>query len=703
MSRPLEEPNEIIPRDINQVGGQWPRYEVTLIFAIIIVLALLRAILHYMNAILKLFYPLKPPQREISIANVALNILRSPSEGPSSITRLLHSPKSSTNKFQDIEECNCLLSSYISTGYFHSAHQLFMKIRDKNSTVKPDIDTYEIYIHGILVALRAGRTIDVNMTDELLAEMRQRKIALRSNTENLLMEIFGVVGNTWKMRKYYTIFQKAGIKPNSMTYERIFKGTRNTQDLQCFETFFPLLLDFVEKEAKVVEDSLINVVIEASKKTGSLDKLEKFLSLLKSKQKRLTLEAYRKLINIYGVARKDQKVTEILCELKSFKVQLNETLYEDIMEAYLRCNMCDKVEEAYNEAQANKTLNINIHTTLIKALAKKCDLLRIISVYEELKSTKDFKLDCATYNVFLDACAKCENYKKMFELFEDMKGTELSNKKHIIPDITTYFILIKAMSKIGNMEKSLSLYKEMKDLKIEITEQVINSLLDGCIRHNYNKTTNIINEIQYTKPSYFTYNLLIKLYTKQQLIDKSLHIFKQMKLQNTSPELIPYTILIQGCIKKAYIDKAIELFKEGKTALDKETYSNLVNGCIKHGKVLEGCDLLVQAIEDNIILSIEAYDNVLKSLLENNKLTKIQNHEYATTICNYVKLHKVQVNEEYYEKVMERLVFVPVPVSEYNKVNYYKKYTQESFYYQQSYQPHYAVQYPSVYKGNSYK
>jgi pentatricopeptide repeat protein len=126
--------------------------------------------------------------------------------------------------------------------------------------------------------------------------------------------------------------------------------------------------------------------------------------------------------------------------------------------------MCDKVEEVYNEAKTNKTLNINAYTTFIKALAKKCDLLRIISVYKELKNKEDCKLDCATYNVFLDACAKCENYKKMLEFFEDMKGTELLNTEYIIPDITTYIILIKAMSKIGNMEKALSLYKEMKNL-----------------------------------------------------------------------------------------------------------------------------------------------------------------------------------------------------------------------------------------------
>jgi len=695
----------------------WIQYELLMILIFVLGLTLIKGISYYSGTILRFFARPKIPLKkdDSPISSAALNLLRkSPSNNKNlttaSIVQLIKEshaaePMEILNQLQrigifpDINVYNALLENFINEKDFQKAYQLFMEIKEPSSLVSPDINTYNTYIKGVLSSINSGGQINISIIDELLKEMHKREIIPRITAFNGILEICTVSGAIHKALDYFILMQEDyKISPEGSTYTIILRGIRSNEKYpQFFDLLFPFFLSFITKES--VEDNLINIVIDICGKFSYPDKIEQILNILKQRKRSLSLVTYGKVITIYGQLHKSNKIDELLEEVRKLETEFNEVTYGCIMEAYLRCGSCDKVEEMYDEIQRSKKLvpNIIIHTTLIRALAKKRDFYKVISHYDKLRSNSECELNRIAYNALLDCCVKCNQYGKMSEIFEDMlkaaeKYKEVAlEENNIEPDLITYSTLIKGMCKSGAIHKAILLYEEMKSKGLELDEVFFNSLLDGFVKCNCNiqESEKVINDMikMKIKFSNYTYSILIKLYTKNKMPEKALGVLDEMKKNNIIPGIIVYTCLLQVCIKKKMITRAIELFKEmcaNKIKPDKTAYNIIVNGCIFSGKLLAAYNILSQAMGENIILHEDVYNNILKNLLINQKMTSAQKHEAATTVCNYVRLHKIPVNEEYFQSVMNQFVFSQTAMD--MSQQYYGYYQPQGYYY---YQPYY--------------
>ena len=341
------------------------------------------------------------------------------------------------------------------------------------------------------------------------------------------------------------------------------------------------------------EDTLVNLTIDICGKFSFIDRIDNLFSVLQKKKKKLSLVTYGKIITICGQTHQSRKIEELFTDLRKSGLVPNEVTYGCVMEAYLRCGFYDKVEKIYNEIQSNEKFasNIIIHTTFIRALAKQRDFYKVISHYDTLKKNPKCKFNRIAYNALLDCCVKCNQHGKMSEIFEDMLKAAADNKESLVnvneiePDLITYSTLIKGMCKSGSMNKAISLYQEMKKKGLELDEVLFNSLLDGFVKcnHDIHESEKIIDDMikLRIKFSNYTYSILIKLYTKNRMMEKALGVLNEMKRNGITPGIIVYTCLLQVCIKNRTIDHALELFKEMRAMNiqpDKTAYNIIVNG-----------------------------------------------------------------------------------------------------------------------------
>ena len=704
----------------------WIRYEFQMILIFVLGLTLVKGIANYSKRILNLFSKPKstPKKNDNPITSAALNLLKqSPSpefkdQNSAYITHLIKESSSvepmmilsqlqRMGIFPDIDVYNTLLDCFITEKEFHKAYQLFTETKQLSSLVTPNINTFNIYLKGVVASINSGGQVDISIIDELLREMRIREIIPDTATFNEILEICVISGAIYKSWDYFVIIQENyKVEPNSTTYTIIMREIRNNdRNIQYFEKIFPSLLGFLVDTVADIDDGLINTIIDICGKFSFQDKIEEVLRLLKQRRKKLSLVTYGKIITIYGQTHKNNRIDELLKEMKELKLEFNEVTYGCIMEAYLRCGLYDKVEEIYKEVQClgKFSSNIIIHTTLIRALAKKRDFFKVISHYDELKINPNCRFNRIAYNALLDCCVKCNKYGKMSEICEDMLKATTTNKSPILeendiePDLITYSTLIKGMCKAGSMHKAIKLYDEMKSKRLELDEVFFNSLLDGFVKCNYNvkESDRIIDDMIKLKIKFsnYTYSILIKLYTKNKMLEKALGILDEMKKNGIVPGLVVYTCLLQVCIKRKMIIRALELFEEmriNKVQVDRTAYNIIVNGCIFSGKLLEGCKILAQAMLDNTILHEDVYNNVLKNLPINKKMKWNEKHEYATSVCNYVRLHKIPVNEEYFQIVLNGLVMTQSN-ADINQ-QYYGYYQPQDYYYYQPYYQGYGEQ-----------
>ena len=714
-----------------EVIRPWYKYELAMVLFFVLGVTVLKLVLDY------IFRAWFSRRRTTStkvhhdIAAAALKILRqSPGEelknsNPPSIQQLIQHIRESPqiepievlNRLQlvgvspDVSVYNTLLETCISAKHFQTARQLFMEIKEPSSQVAPDVATYNIYMRGIIEAINSGGHVDIGMIDELLKEMRTREISPNVATFNTILDVCSIAGDGSRTWDYFVMMRRDyRIEPDSKTYDIIVKGIRtNGKVSQHLELFYPWLLGFIADKTETVEDSLINGIIDICGKSGCAEKIEQMIDILNRNQRKLTIVTYGKLITIYGHLHKPAMIDVYAHEIKRTGLQPNEITFGCIMEAYWRCDCCEKVEEVYRESQTvgGYTSNIVLHTTYIRTLAKKHDFGKAMDFYNKLKRDPKCKLNRIAFNALLDCCANCGQYDMMSNIFEDMlvmaseagKTAPLAGEDAIEPDLITYSTLIKGMCRARTMYKAIALYDEMKRKGIEMDEVLFNSLLDGFVKceGQISESKRIMNDMvkQNIKFSNHTYSILIKLHAKNREIEKALGVLSEMKRNGVAPGVVVYTCLLQVCIKNKMIDKAVEHFndmRESKVQPDKTAYNTIVNGCVFNGKLLAGCNILTQAMNENVILHEDVYNNVLRNFLENYKMTPAQKHEHATAVCNYIKLHKIPVNEENLQKVLKAFVFPHTQSQVLHQQEYYAAY----------YQPQGYYYYPPYYQGSGY-
>ena len=593
-----------------------------------------------------------------------------------------------------IHSSNEMLESYLCTKQLERAEALFLKIRAGGLETKADITTYNIYLRVAIESMRQGKVVKVKSA-ELLEEMAEASIKPDVTTFNYLIE-FEIINKDFKA--IWNWFGKMKMEPDFMTFNHLLTWLKdNSASIpeEHAQEFYTLLYSYVQKESLHLNEGLIRLIIdECVKAAGKCKKpiLDAILAHIVNQKLLLSFSCYGKLFTYFAQTRNIDKIIELHSQMDIYNLKVNEVTCGCLLEAYLTCGRIDKVIEYY-ESPGIKPFNVIIYTIFVRAYAKSRNFRKIMELYKKVKADNSIKLNLIAYNTLLDSCAQCGQYNAMEDILREAIEENKTRKGEdsLVPDVITYSTIIKGLCKSQQFGKALKLYQEMKAKEMMLDEMVFNSLLDGCVKHKgtHNVAMELIEDMNlYNIPrSKYTYSILIKLYMKERNITKVLEIYEEMKSRNIIPGVVVYTCLLQACIRAKIISKAIQIFEDMRMqgiVPDQVAYNTMVNGCVYSGKLVNACNVLCEAIQYNVRLADDIYDNVLRNLLTYNHMAALQKQQYATMVCNYIALNGIKVNQDYYYQVLNQLVFgvdnanihYTVPQHQYQWNNY-------GYYYQQ--------------------
>jgi len=153
-----------------------------------------------------------------------------------------------------------------------------------------------------------------------------------------------------------------------------------------------------------------------------------------------------------------------------------------------------------------------------------------------------------------------------------------------------------------------------------------------------------------------TFSILIKIYSKLEMVDKAIEVYKEMLQEKMKPSLITYTSILQILIKSKKIQFAIDIYDEilkNKLSPDQVMYNVIINGCVFNGRLEDACRFLFESFKANLRLCNDVYKNVFCNLLTNRIMDPAYKNDITMRICKELKTRGLEIDYELYSKVMK--------------------------------------------------
>ncbi|KAM9991305.1 hypothetical protein ACTFIZ_004698 [Dictyostelium cf. discoideum] len=158
----------------------------------------------------------------------------------------------------------------------------------------------------------------------------------------------------------------------------------------------------------------------------------------------------------------------------------------------------------------NNRAVINKITSQMSSCAEAKDYVQLVKAYNYLKKI-GAKPDHITYGVMLNACVRCQEYKKVKEVFQD--AIKDGNANEVV-----YTIYVKALCEI-DMDESFATIKGMIETKPNI--RTFNSIFRGCIRSGDIEISKSLIQLMKANeiyPDSTTIEYLIKIYSHHLMV-----------------------------------------------------------------------------------------------------------------------------------------------------------------------------------------
>jgi len=459
---------------------------------------------------------------------------------------------------------------------------------------------------------------DIGTAEWVMEEARQAGVA-NVITYNTLVKAHLRAGSIMKARDAVAQMRKAGLKPNTVTFNELLDATLahnpgsawslieemkscgvKPNHITCsilLKTIHPknnssphidlkLVVGLVV-ENNEIDEILLGSALEACMRAGRIDLLPPLLKRQRSSSKLSVRNSYTFgiLIRAYGLARDLEGVWDTWREMKARRVAptsialgcMVEALSADDPEAGYELIHTVQAEE---DPQTTTIVNAVTYCSVLKGLLHLKRFERMWEVYEEMLA-KNVGFQVVTYNVLMDACARSGVMSRVPSLLADME------RQGVTPSLITYSTLIKGYCQEKNLDKAFELLETMQhntDYKPE--EFCYNALLSGCVRlAMYDRGFALLDEMERTavKPSHCTLAISVKLVSQAKGLKATFDLCDEYGLKhNIWPNMQVYNSLIHSCVTHSNVAKAMDTFEEmlqNRIRPDTHTYTLLLRSC----------------------------------------------------------------------------------------------------------------------------
>ncbi|KAL5699224.1 hypothetical protein ACHQM5_030159 [Ranunculus cassubicifolius] len=270
-----------------------------------------------------------------------------------------------------------------------------------------------------------------------------------------------------------------------------------------------------------------------------------------------------------------------------------------------------------------------VYNYLMLGLLKNGDKDRAVEVFEELKEKQGgFVSDGIVYGNLMNAYFKKGMEKEAMEYYDDVVGENSSIKM----GPASYNYVLEAFIQNGKLDEAIKLFDRMlekhsRPMKLTVDLGSFNVMADGyCQEGRYEEAIRVFRSMgeKLCSPDTLSYNSLIEKLCAAGKVSDAEEVYGDMG-EGAKPDEITHILLIDACFGQnrpedavGYFDKMVEIGLKPNV----KTYSKVVEGLIKAGKVDEANRFFSQMIEK---LKLEAanYEVMLLALCETNKLDDV--------------------------------------------------------------------------------
>ena len=509
---------------------------------------------------------------------------------------------------------NTAIDSYIESGNFTKAWNIYNDMLIQGSNVKPDLFTFATLIKGLKSSYNKENTYTSENTDINLSN-----------------------------------------KLNKNNLERTIEILNKIKSGEC--------------EGILVDEILYNSVLDTCIKFGEISKAEEIFEDMKLNKIPPTIITYSIMIKGYGYVYNMEKALNLKNEIESKNIKPNNIIYGCLLNCAVRCGKLDTMINIYQSMREDGIRpNRIIYTTLIKGFNKMKQFEKAFELFDSISDDDKINCNISMYNAILDCCVESKNFKKLNEIYNKLKSinenhsdAEYASDNYPKPNVITYSTMIKGHTRCGQIEEAKKIYEflKMNQNYFALDEILFNTVCDCFARAGQKELAiEVFEDMKKAniKHTAIIYSILIKMYSSCGEYHKCLQTFDMMIKNNIKPSLVSYTTIIQMYLKQKKFSEAIAKFEEMKRnnlKPDHVIYNFLINNCTFNKKIEKAIEFLIESIRENIKLNDDTYGNCIEYLINNKFMNSSQRIGYASDILKILKENNFSIKYEIYSKLVK--------------------------------------------------
>ncbi|XVF22821.1 hypothetical protein REPUB_Repub12eG0203900 [Reevesia pubescens] len=193
--------------------------------------------------------------------------------------------------------------------------------------------------------------------------------------------------------------------------------------------------------------------------------------------------------------------------------------------------------------------------------------------------------------------------------------------------------LIRSYGKAGLFQESIKVFETMKSIGVSPSVVSFNSLLSILLkRGRTNMAKSVFDEMLSTygvTPDIYTFNILIRGFCMNSLVDEGFRFFKEMERFKCDPDIVTYNTIVDGLCRVGKVGIAHNVVKGmSKKSLDLNpdivSYTTLVRGYCMKQEIDEALVVFQEMISRGLKPNSITYNTLIRGLSDVHKYDKIK-------------------------------------------------------------------------------
>uniref|UniRef100_A0A7N0UAC8 Pentatricopeptide repeat-containing protein n=1 Tax=Kalanchoe fedtschenkoi TaxID=63787 RepID=A0A7N0UAC8_KALFE len=193
--------------------------------------------------------------------------------------------------------------------------------------------------------------------------------------------------------------------------------------------------------------------------------------------------------------------------------------------------------------------------------------------------------------------------------------------------------LIRSYGKAGLFHESLKLFQAMKTAGVAPSVVTFNNVLTILLdKGRTNFAHKVFDEMLATygvTPDVYTFNILIRGFCVNSMVDEAFHFFKKMARLNCEADVVTYNTIVDGLCRAGKVNIARNVVKGmarkgGGLSPNVVTYTTLVRGYCKKGAIDEALALFDEMVARGLKPNRVSYNTLIQGLCEARRLDEIK-------------------------------------------------------------------------------